>query len=182
MRQNRELTRLIQDHQADFVRLINEPVEGGESDVLDQLVASMPQAIQVTHEEHDAIERAVSVTTVGLGHMDKVGQAVASQFSLPSSLISQTPHPFGIQSFINLQSSHTRRAPCYHRLLPPPFVASAIVVVAAADLNSQLLSSHHSLLPPPLSSFRAAKALVGSHCKYSSNNGHFYLREKMLLI
>ncbi|GAB4840284.1 Ubiquitin receptor RAD23c [Ancistrocladus abbreviatus] len=57
MKQNPELMRLIQDHQADFVRLINEPAEGGESDVLDQLAASMPQAIQVTPEEHDAIER-----------------------------------------------------------------------------------------------------------------------------
>ncbi|XP_028072588.1 ubiquitin receptor RAD23c-like [Camellia sinensis] len=41
-KQNPHLMRLIQEHQADFVRLINEPVEGGEGNVLGQLAAAMP--------------------------------------------------------------------------------------------------------------------------------------------
>nr|GLL32978.1 ubiquitin receptor RAD23c-like [Ipomoea trifida] len=56
-KQNPHLMRLIQEHQADFLRLINEPVEGGEGNILGQLAASMPQAIQVTPEEREAIER-----------------------------------------------------------------------------------------------------------------------------
>ncbi|KAL6190293.1 hypothetical protein ACLB2K_036691 [Fragaria x ananassa] len=56
-KQNPQLVRLIQQHQADFLRLINEPVEGGEGDVLGQLDAAMPQAITVTPEEREAIER-----------------------------------------------------------------------------------------------------------------------------
>ncbi|KFK37713.1 hypothetical protein AALP_AA3G019400 [Arabis alpina] len=60
-KQNPNLMRLIQDHQADFLRLINEPVEGGAEtgNLLGQLAAGMqqPQAIQVTPEERDAIER-----------------------------------------------------------------------------------------------------------------------------
>lgn len=49
--------RLIQLHRDDFLRLINEPVESGEGNVLGQLAAAMPQAITVTPEEHEAIER-----------------------------------------------------------------------------------------------------------------------------
>ncbi|KAI8020855.1 Ubiquitin receptor RAD23d [Camellia lanceoleosa] len=49
--------RLIQEHQADFLRLINEPVEGGEGDILGQLTAAMPQSVTVTPEEREAIER-----------------------------------------------------------------------------------------------------------------------------
>ncbi|XP_031101297.1 ubiquitin receptor RAD23c-like isoform X1 [Ipomoea triloba] len=56
-KQNPHLMRLIQEHQADFLRLINEPVEGGEGNILGQLAASMPQAVQVTPEEREAIER-----------------------------------------------------------------------------------------------------------------------------
>ncbi|CAK9153660.1 unnamed protein product [Ilex paraguariensis] len=55
-KQNPHLMRLIQEHQADFLRLINEPVEGGEN-VLGQLAAAMPQAVTVTPEEREAIER-----------------------------------------------------------------------------------------------------------------------------
>uniref|UniRef100_A0A2P2MDW7 Ubiquitin receptor RAD23 n=1 Tax=Rhizophora mucronata TaxID=61149 RepID=A0A2P2MDW7_RHIMU len=55
-KQNPHLMRLIQEHQADFLRLINEPVEGGEGNILGQLGA-MPQAITVTPEEREAIER-----------------------------------------------------------------------------------------------------------------------------
>ncbi|KAI3717560.1 hypothetical protein L1987_69261 [Smallanthus sonchifolius] len=55
-KQNPHLVRLIQEHQADFLRLINEPVEGGEN-VLGDLAAAMPQAVTVTPEERAAIER-----------------------------------------------------------------------------------------------------------------------------
>ncbi|XVE53308.1 hypothetical protein DITRI_Ditri02bG0193700 [Diplodiscus trichospermus] len=56
-KQNPHLMRLIQEHQADFLRLINEPPEGGEGNVLGQLAEAMPQAVQVTPEEREAIER-----------------------------------------------------------------------------------------------------------------------------
>ncbi|KAI3451758.1 hypothetical protein Pfo_008423 [Paulownia fortunei] len=55
-KQNPQLVRLIQEHQADFLRLINEPVEG-EGNILGQLAESMPQAVTVTPEEREAIER-----------------------------------------------------------------------------------------------------------------------------
>ncbi|KAK1380912.1 Ubiquitin receptor RAD23 [Heracleum sosnowskyi] len=50
-KQNPHLMRLIQEHQADFLQLINEPMEGGEN------LLGQPQAISVTPEERDAIER-----------------------------------------------------------------------------------------------------------------------------
>ncbi|KAI9072633.1 hypothetical protein K1719_045400 [Acacia pycnantha] len=56
-KQNPHLMRLIQEHQADFLRLINEPVEGGEGNVLGQLANAMPQSVSVTPEERQAIER-----------------------------------------------------------------------------------------------------------------------------
>ncbi|KAL9317121.1 hypothetical protein ACSQ67_013638 [Phaseolus vulgaris] len=56
-KQNPHLMRLIRDHQADFLRLINEPVEGGEGNILGQLAGGMPQAVSVTAEERQAIER-----------------------------------------------------------------------------------------------------------------------------
>ncbi|KAL2546477.1 Ubiquitin receptor RAD23c [Forsythia ovata] len=56
-KQNPHLVRLIQEHQADFLRLINEPVEGGEGNILGQLAGAMPQALTVTPEEREAIER-----------------------------------------------------------------------------------------------------------------------------
>ncbi|KZV21160.1 hypothetical protein F511_31640 [Dorcoceras hygrometricum] len=55
-KQNPQLVRLIQEHQADFLRLINEPVEG-EGNILEQMAEAMPQAITVTPEEREAIER-----------------------------------------------------------------------------------------------------------------------------
>ncbi|KAF7124876.1 hypothetical protein RHSIM_Rhsim12G0083000 [Rhododendron simsii] len=57
-KQNPHLMRLIQDHQADFLRLINEPVEGGEGNILGDLAEAVPQAVEVTPEEREAIERA----------------------------------------------------------------------------------------------------------------------------
>ncbi|KAI3851628.1 hypothetical protein MKX03_009008, partial [Papaver bracteatum] len=53
-KKNPHLMRLIQEHQADFLRLINEPVEGDEGNPLGSAV---PQTIVVTPEERDAIER-----------------------------------------------------------------------------------------------------------------------------
>ncbi|MCD9639770.1 hypothetical protein HAX54_024491 [Datura stramonium] len=51
-----QLMRLIQEHQADFLRLINEPVEG-EGNVPGQPAGAIPQAVTVTPEEREAIER-----------------------------------------------------------------------------------------------------------------------------
>ncbi|CAA3006116.1 ubiquitin receptor RAD23c-like [Olea europaea subsp. europaea] len=55
-KQNPHLVRLIQEHQADFLRLINEPVEGGEGNILGQLAGAVPQALTVTPEEREAID------------------------------------------------------------------------------------------------------------------------------
>ncbi|KAK4360571.1 hypothetical protein RND71_019523 [Anisodus tanguticus] len=55
-KQNPQLMRLIQEHQADFLRLINEPVEG-EGNVPGQPAGAIPQAMTVTPEEREAIER-----------------------------------------------------------------------------------------------------------------------------
>ncbi|KZV35644.1 hypothetical protein F511_31024 [Dorcoceras hygrometricum] len=59
-KQNPQLVRMIQEHQADFLRLINEPVEG-EGNILGQFAEAMPQAITVTPEEREAIERLVAM-------------------------------------------------------------------------------------------------------------------------
>ncbi|CAJ2630741.1 unnamed protein product [Trifolium pratense] len=58
-KQNPQLMRLIRDHQADFLRLINEPMEGGEGNLLGQMAAGLPQpqSVTVTPEEREAIER-----------------------------------------------------------------------------------------------------------------------------
>ncbi|KAL3844868.1 hypothetical protein ACJIZ3_002271 [Penstemon smallii] len=66
-KQNPQLVRLIQDHQADFLRLINEPVEGGEGNILGQLAEAMPQAVTVTPEEREAIERVRLPSPISLG-------------------------------------------------------------------------------------------------------------------
>ncbi|KAL4574545.1 hypothetical protein LXL04_021378 [Taraxacum kok-saghyz] len=52
-KQNPHLVRLIQEHQADFLRLINEPVEAGEN----PLGQAVPQSVTVTPEERESIER-----------------------------------------------------------------------------------------------------------------------------
>ncbi|CAL9136500.1 unnamed protein product [Musa textilis] len=57
-KQNPQILRLIQEHQGEFLRLINEPAEGTEgSNFLGQLAAGMPQALTVTPEEREAIAR-----------------------------------------------------------------------------------------------------------------------------
>ncbi|XP_038698039.1 ubiquitin receptor RAD23d-like [Tripterygium wilfordii] len=56
-RQNPHMMQLIQENQADFLRLINEPVVEGEGNILGQLASAMPPAVTVTPEEREAIER-----------------------------------------------------------------------------------------------------------------------------
>ncbi|KAJ1429246.1 XPC-binding domain [Sesbania bispinosa] len=57
-KQNPNLLRLIQEHRAEFLQLINEPVEGSESDdIFDQPEQDMPHAINVTPAEQEAIGR-----------------------------------------------------------------------------------------------------------------------------
>ncbi|TKY64778.1 Ubiquitin receptor RAD23d [Spatholobus suberectus] len=54
-KQNPQLMQLIQEHQADFLHLINEPE--GEENLQSQLAAMMPETITVTPEENEAIQR-----------------------------------------------------------------------------------------------------------------------------
>ncbi|KAJ4718688.1 ubiquitin receptor RAD23b-like [Melia azedarach] len=56
-KQNPQLLRLIQEHQAEFLQLINEPVDGSEGDIFDQPEQDMPHAINVTPAEQEAIQR-----------------------------------------------------------------------------------------------------------------------------
>ncbi|XP_074287370.1 ubiquitin receptor RAD23d-like [Silene latifolia] len=56
-KQNPHVMRLIQEHQEDFLRLMNEPVEGGEGNAAAQLASAMPPTLSVTPEEREAIER-----------------------------------------------------------------------------------------------------------------------------
>lgn len=55
-KQNPNLLRLIQEHHAEFLQLINEPLEGSEGD-FDQQEQDMPHAVSVTPAEQEAIER-----------------------------------------------------------------------------------------------------------------------------
>jgi UV excision repair protein RAD23 len=57
-KQNPQVLRLIQENQAEFLRLVNESPElGASGNMLGELQAAMPQAIQVTPEEQEAIHR-----------------------------------------------------------------------------------------------------------------------------
>lgn len=56
-KQNPQILRLIQENQAEFMRLINEAPEGAEGDLLGQLADAMPQTVEVTPEEREALER-----------------------------------------------------------------------------------------------------------------------------
>ncbi|KAB2065271.1 hypothetical protein ES319_A09G079700v1 [Gossypium barbadense] len=56
-KQNPQLLRLIQEHHAEFLQLINEPLQGSEGDIFDQAEQEMPHAINVTPAEQEAIER-----------------------------------------------------------------------------------------------------------------------------
>ncbi|CAA3000544.1 ubiquitin receptor RAD23b-like [Olea europaea subsp. europaea] len=55
-KQNPQLLRLIQEHNQEFLQLINEPVDG-EEDVFDEPEQDMPHAVSVTPAEQEAIER-----------------------------------------------------------------------------------------------------------------------------
>ncbi|KAK7272906.1 hypothetical protein RIF29_13948 [Crotalaria pallida] len=54
-KQNPNLMQLIQEHQADFLRLINEPE--GEENLQGELGAAVPQTITITPEEQASIQR-----------------------------------------------------------------------------------------------------------------------------
>ncbi|KAK3132139.1 hypothetical protein QOZ80_6AG0516470 [Eleusine coracana subsp. coracana] len=57
-KQNPQVLRLIQENQAEFLRLVNESTESGTGgNILGQLAAAMPQALTVTPEEREAIQR-----------------------------------------------------------------------------------------------------------------------------
>uniref|UniRef100_A0A2N9G8X8 Ubiquitin receptor RAD23 n=1 Tax=Fagus sylvatica TaxID=28930 RepID=A0A2N9G8X8_FAGSY len=56
-KQNPQLLRLIQEHHAEFLQLINEPLEGSEGDAFDQPEQDLPHAVHVTPAEQEAIER-----------------------------------------------------------------------------------------------------------------------------
>uniref|UniRef100_A0A9I9DXX1 Ubiquitin receptor RAD23 n=2 Tax=Cucumis melo TaxID=3656 RepID=A0A9I9DXX1_CUCME len=56
-KQNPQLLRLIQDHHAEFLQLINEPVDNFEGEMFEQAEPDMPHAINVTPAEQAAIER-----------------------------------------------------------------------------------------------------------------------------
>ncbi|KAL9265787.1 Ubiquitin receptor RAD23b-like protein [Drosera capensis] len=56
-KQNPNMLRLIQDHHAEFLQLLNEPLDGSEGDLFDRPDEDMPHAISVTQEEQEAIER-----------------------------------------------------------------------------------------------------------------------------
>ncbi|KAL8256835.1 hypothetical protein R6Q59_028876 [Mikania micrantha] len=56
-KQNPQLLGLIQENHAEFLQLINEPVDASEGDLFDQADQEMPHAISVTPAEQEAIER-----------------------------------------------------------------------------------------------------------------------------
>jgi len=57
-KQNPQILRLIQENQAEFLRLVNESPEGGPGgNILGQLAAAVPQTLTVTPEEREAIQR-----------------------------------------------------------------------------------------------------------------------------
>ncbi|KAE8775600.1 putative DNA repair protein RAD23 [Hordeum vulgare] len=61
-KQNPQILRLIQENQAEFLRLVNEtPESGAGGNILGALAAQMPQAVQVTPEEREAIQRLESM-------------------------------------------------------------------------------------------------------------------------
>ncbi|KAM0869279.1 hypothetical protein ACQ4PT_040776 [Festuca glaucescens] len=59
-KQNPQILRLIQENQAEFLRLVNETPESGaaaSANILGTLAAQLPQQVTVTAEERDAIQR-----------------------------------------------------------------------------------------------------------------------------
>ncbi|KAA8529263.1 hypothetical protein F0562_033938 [Nyssa sinensis] len=90
---NTHLLRLTQEHQADFVRLINEPIEGGGGNLLGQLASGMPQAITVTPEEREAIERDSGSPSYSLepSHVEKDPIEATENDSYSNSTCSTSP-------------------------------------------------------------------------------------------
>ncbi|KAL3343397.1 hypothetical protein AABB24_027099 [Solanum stoloniferum] len=56
-KQNPQLLRSIQEHDQEFLQLINEPVDGSEGDTFDQAEQEIPHTVSVTPEEQEVIER-----------------------------------------------------------------------------------------------------------------------------
>ncbi|CAN0843510.1 Ubiquitin receptor RAD23b [Linum grandiflorum] len=56
-KQNPNLLRMIEEHHAEFLQLINEPQDGSEEEMFEQADEEMPHAINVTPDEQAAIER-----------------------------------------------------------------------------------------------------------------------------
>ncbi|XP_021754087.1 ubiquitin receptor RAD23d-like isoform X2 [Chenopodium quinoa] len=54
---NPNVMKLIQEHETEFHRLLNEPIGVEKGNILEQFATAMPQAVQVTAGEHAAIER-----------------------------------------------------------------------------------------------------------------------------
>lgn len=56
-KQNPQLLGMIQEHHAEFLQLINDPIEDVEGDLFDQAEQEMPHSISVTPAEQEAIAR-----------------------------------------------------------------------------------------------------------------------------
>ncbi|OAY37050.1 ubiquitin receptor RAD23b [Manihot esculenta] len=56
-KQNPHLLGIIQEHHAEFLQLLSEPLEGSEGEMFEQVDQEMPHAINVTPAEQEAIER-----------------------------------------------------------------------------------------------------------------------------
>ncbi|KAF8650552.1 hypothetical protein HU200_063927 [Digitaria exilis] len=66
-KQNPQILRLIQENQAEFLRMVNESPEGGAGgNILGQLAAAMPQTVAVTPEEREAIQRVSIVRAISV--------------------------------------------------------------------------------------------------------------------
>ncbi|XP_060205310.1 ubiquitin receptor RAD23b isoform X1 [Lycium barbarum] len=56
-KQNPQLLRSIQEHDQEFLQLINEPVDGSDGDMFEQAEQEIPHTVSVTPEEQEVIER-----------------------------------------------------------------------------------------------------------------------------
>ncbi|KAJ8641177.1 hypothetical protein MRB53_017871 [Persea americana] len=84
-KQNPQLLRLIQEHQAEFLQLINEPHEGAEGDLFEQAEPDMPHSINVTPEEQEAIERLEAMgfdRALSMLVTTKIDRGISPQFQV----------------------------------------------------------------------------------------------------